>query len=247
MGLVTFQVPDQGGLAYALSYVLKDQFNVENSRGTMREAKSENYANGYFRMSKSPPIGALYMHKKLEALREKRQCPINLHISIPEYSGFWYPSGVLRQQMLEHIYITNQLSIVEHGRSCPQFNTLLSNFETDSTEWEILSYGEKGQEEELNQEEFELATRLRTKEIEHKQRVSESRRRCGGYLPCARCLRGTNAQAFERIRKDVQQKVAEYGGDFDALQKDHYKKTPTPLGALTGQLANKGVFPQVTR
>lgn len=247
MGLVTFQVPDQGGLAYALAYVLKDQFNVENSRGTMREAKSENYASGYFRMSKSPPIGGLYMHKKLEALRDKRQCPVNLHISIPEYSGFWYPSGVLRQQMLEHIYITNQLSIVETGKPCPQFNTLLSNFETESTEWETLSYGEKNKEDELDEEEFELATRLRTKEIEEKQRVS---RPAADAAVTSLAQDALAAQArkplnlFENVREGVRLYGSIEAFEEDWRREDRYH---SPWCQIGHDGPNKRVFPQITR
>ena len=51
-GLISVQVPDQGGMMYALKYALKDQFNVEKSRGTMREHKAEAWGSGFFRMSK---------------------------------------------------------------------------------------------------------------------------------------------------------------------------------------------------
>ena len=67
-GLLSVQIPDQGGMAYALKYALKDQFAAVKSAGTMREAKADNWGSGFFRMSKFPPIGSEWLAKKLERL-----------------------------------------------------------------------------------------------------------------------------------------------------------------------------------
>lgn len=226
-GLVTFQEPDQGGISYALKYVLKDQFNEVASRGTMREHKSEKYANGYFRMSKLPPIGALWLGQKLDRLHEARSCPTSLNLSLPEYRGYWFPTGVLREYALLRIYETNQTRISETGKPCPQFSTLLANYTPEQKEWEILSYGEKAQTEEFDKDEFERSINLRAREVLYNQTTRETRRRCGGYLPCSDCLRGTTDEAFDAIKNEVKTQIAAYDGSVEKLEQA-YKKLNKP-------------------
>ena len=61
LGFVSFGSADEAGISYVLSYCLKDQFTYERSQGTAREAKSENFATGLFRMSKRPAIGEAWL------------------------------------------------------------------------------------------------------------------------------------------------------------------------------------------
>ncbi|MCB5410307.1 rolling circle replication-associated protein [Pseudogemmobacter faecipullorum] len=138
-GFVTFQEPDQGGMSYVLSYCLKDQFTVENSQGTMREAKAENFATGLFRMSKRPAIGERWLIRKMEALDATGSVLPSLNIKIPDFAGYWQPSGSFRKKLLWHLVALNKRSLWTYGRNAPQWSALLSSCSDNESDMEILN------------------------------------------------------------------------------------------------------------
>jgi hypothetical protein len=194
-GFVHLQIPNQAGLAYVLKYALKDQFNVLKSRGTMRESRAELHAASLFRMSKKPPIGARFIEQKLQRLLALRSVPASLQLTIPNYSGYWYPNGNLRKQYCAGIYTINEAIKKETGRECPQFQTLLSTLSliNNVNDLEILHYGQSKE----NIEAEAVFDRYFSAEIREKaalRRAASSRseivRTCGQSTPCRSCFDG---------------------------------------------------------
>lgn len=144
LGFVTFGAADQAGISYVLSYCLKDQFTSEKSEGTAREAKSENFATGLFRMSKRPAIGEAWLMQKLQDLDDLAAVLPNTHLTVPGLSGYWYPSGTLRQKLLWGLRAINQRRIWAGRGPCPQWSGLLEACKDSPSDMEILN----GQEEE---------------------------------------------------------------------------------------------------
>ncbi|MGQ0610434.1 MAG: rolling circle replication-associated protein [Paracoccaceae bacterium] len=141
-GFVTFQEPDEKGMAYVLSYCLKDQFTMEKSLNTGRAANAENFATGMFRMSKYPPIGEAFIWKKLAALADAGQCLPSLMITVPGFRGKWQPSGSLRKKLLWALVALNQRSVWTKGANAPQWSSLLLSCKGNEADMEILN-GEK--------------------------------------------------------------------------------------------------------
>lgn len=205
-GLVTVQEPDQWGIEYAIAYVLKDQFGMHKAKGTMRETKSETHAAGLFRMSKRPPIGSRWLMAKLGRLLEMRAVPPSLNLKVDGYTGYWYPTGFNRLTLLRGLYNINRLCLDETGRDAPQWSTLLSGVDPKTKDWEALVYGE---DIELDDEEgFQSEILYRAKEAQARSEDFHTRARCGGFLPCAACLRGTTDAEFSRIAKEYADTLA---------------------------------------
>ena len=210
-GLVFVQEPDQGGIAYAISYAMKDQFNIQNSKGTAREAKAENHSAGYFMQSRNPPIGWEFIRRKLADLYLQGTVPVSMKINIPEYSGYLHPTNTIRDMMLKRIYIMNQLIQAETGRSAPHFNTLLNSVAEQEKDWEYLINGEENPEEDEDQEEWERSILLRTKEIRREAQDRDTRTRCGKTIPCQRCVNSLSDEAFQQAQKYAASEQALYG------------------------------------
>lgn len=138
-GFMTLQEPDKAGMAYVLSYCLKDQFTHDRSRGTMREAKSENFATGLFRMSKRPAIGENFLMQKMESLLEKGAVLPSLDIRIPEMGGYWHPSGSFRDKTLWCLYALNKRIVWATGANAPQWPSLLASLKDDQSALDILN------------------------------------------------------------------------------------------------------------
>lgn len=206
-GFITVQVPDQQGIAYALIYALKDQFNLKNSKGTMRQTRSENYAAGHFRMSKAPPIGGAWLDQKIDRLYQTLSVLPNLHLNVPSYSGYWYPSRVLRDKLLRAMVSINDLSIQQLGRSAPQWKTLLSTIDPESKDYEVLTNGEEREEQETDDAEFKRRFELRSKEYDQSRSNRDTRKRCGGISPCAACLRSLSDEQFDAVSKETARTV----------------------------------------
>jgi hypothetical protein len=187
LGIVTLQEPDQGGMSYVLSYCLKDQFTVEKSRGTMRQGKAENFATGLFRMSKRPAIGEEFIWRKLEALYATGAVLPSLQISVPDFGGYWYPSGTLRKKLLWGLVALNQRVVWDHGRNAPQWASLVASCKDSEKDMEVLDYD---YEKQRGETEAELSARidLRSKETGRGQRTYEIKRNCASALPCTECL-----------------------------------------------------------
>lgn len=184
-GFVTFQEPDQGGMSYVLSYCLKDQFTHEKTYGTMREAKTENFATGLFRMSKRPAIGETFVFAKLEALDAKGSVLPSLQVKIPDFGGYWHPTSTLREKLLWGLRAINTRVNWTTGRDAPQWSTLLANSQENPKDMEALIGPQKDEENEVS-DETEFARRGR--ETAERQRIGQMVRTCGGLLPCTNCL-----------------------------------------------------------
>jgi hypothetical protein len=196
-GFVTFQKPDQGAMNYVLSYCLKDQFTQEKSQGTMRYARSENFATGLFRMSKYPPIGRDWLMRKLEGLNDRGAVLPSLNLVIPGFRGFWYPSGGFRQKLLWGLVALNKRVLWATGANAPQWSSLLSSCAENENDMDILNAPPQQidvTDPDYTSLESEIAARGR--ETAGYQRLGEFRRKCGGPIPCRDCLDGLHASSL---------------------------------------------------
>ena len=185
-GFVTLQEPDVGGMHYVLSYCLKDQFAAEKAEGTMRESKSEAFATGLFRMSKRPAIGEEFVVRKIEAYAAKGAVMPTLKIRIPEVEHYWYPSGRMRELILERLADANRRIRAETGRNAPQWSSLLSELCEDEKAMEILI----GQEKEKDRIERERGEAL----VRRLENIRDAAQRFRGFktrwlVSCQRCIR----------------------------------------------------------
>lgn len=189
-GFVVVQEPDFGGVKYAISYALKDQYRVDKSAGSSREAKSESLAAGYFRMSKNPPIGQDYLDARLWSLFERGAVLPDVKLSVPGTEKLWFPRGALRRRLLEGFRRINLSCVLHEGRPAPQWSTLLSACADRPTDLEVL-IGEQEEEESIS---FVIEKNGRVSDGE--ARAAKIRRRCGALAPCNECLRGYSEQAL---------------------------------------------------
>lgn len=183
-GFVTLQEPDQGGMAYVLSYCLKDQFTAEKSKDTMRQHKSENFATGLFRMSKRPPIGHAWLMQKLDGLAERGAVLPNTNLKIPGLSGYWHPNGTFRETLLWGLVALNQRVVWATGANAPQWASLVASCEDSEKDMEILNGKESPEEEHSAEYEFDR----RQREYLEERKRRDFARKCGSILPCRDCL-----------------------------------------------------------
>lgn len=240
-GFVQVQVPDAGGMHYALSYALKDQFNAMKSAGSKRVSKSEAFATGLFRMSKSPPIGVPWMEAQIYDLYLRGQVLPNTKLQVPDLSGYWYPSGVCRKVLLEGLRRVNHSFAVQHGRNAPQWSSLIYECRDNDSDLEALGYLPTGDEDEETSVETEIARRA--KETAGEAATRAIRQKCGSGLPCLECLRGLPDKA-----------LADLGLYWEgpeildrATQKTPIRKTQGGINPYCGLAATKSrqrAFPQ---
>lgn len=192
-GHCNFRVPDQGGIAYVLKYAMKDKFNVEKSKGTMREHKAETHAAGYFRGTMHPPLGVRWLNEKCNRLEAQLAVPTNLKFTVPGYSGYWWPKDTCRKYLLSRLRGINEKRNELYGQDCPQWGSLLSSVVSNEKDWEYLYYGEI--EEDAEQyDAWEWQDQLGLPE-------AQIRRKCGHWRPCGRCKRGLGKEARKDARK----------------------------------------------
>lgn len=196
-GFVTLQEPDQGGMNYVLSYCLKDQFTHEKSEGTMREARSEDYATGLFRMSKKPSIGERWLIQKMEDLDAKGAVLPHTQLQIPGFRGFYHPNGLYREKLLRALVAINNRVVMTTGAPAPQWSALLASCKDSPSDMEILNGQETGQEEGA----ADFAARIERdgREVAFQARRAEKRRGCGALLPCDRCLRSLSDEQLSGL------------------------------------------------
>lgn len=153
-GFVTVQEPDYGGMRYALAYALKDQFNVLNSIGTMREASAETFGTGYLVMSKKPPICARWIDAYVERCREKRLIPPSLSVSVGGLERPFWPSGLLATRLLAGLRSVNDQIRAETGRNGAGWSTLVHEARVMDDHLETLGVigGEERQEQKREDE-----------------------------------------------------------------------------------------------
>jgi len=187
-GFVTLGEADLKGMHYVLSYCLKDQFAAEKAEGTMREAKSEAFATGLFRMSKRPAIGEQFIVRKMEDLLAKGAVLPSLMIPVPDVDFKWWPTGAMREKALWHLSAVNRRIRWATGADAPQWSSLLASVSENEKELEILD----GQETEKNRIEREkgatLVARLENIRDYHYETVFKNR----WLVTCQRCLRLPN-------------------------------------------------------
>lgn len=187
-GFTVVQEPDEGGIRYAISYALKDQFGMNKTRGTKREAKSETWATGMFRPSKEPPIGWPWIEAKLQSLAAQSAVLPHTRLSIPDKRGYFSPSGAMRRRLLVGLREINARHFETTGRNCPQWSTLLESCKGSEKDLEILH----GKEEEDDIEE-RVRERARLCDIEQRERRRRAEaRKCGSTVACSKCLRGAD-------------------------------------------------------
>lgn len=183
-GFVTLQEPDQGGMNYVLSYCLKDQFTGEKSEGTMREAKSERFATGLFRMSKRPAIGEAWLYSKMEALDAKGAVLPAVELRIPDFHGYYVPSGSFREKTLWALVALNRRVVWATGAPAPQWPSLLASCRENEADLEILNGPQTDEEEDPLEVEF---GRRRSQAAGESAR-RDFARRCGSAVACDWCL-----------------------------------------------------------
>ncbi len=210
--------PDQGGLQYVLKYAVKDQFNEVKSRGTMREAKSENHAASYFRMSKKPPLGKRYLDQQMQRWAELGAVPPALQVRIPDYKGYWWPKGDLREYLLDGLHEINNRIKRTVGRDAPQWNTLLQSVVEREKDWETLNYGDY-QEKETEYLEKVWKDEIERRDQERQKRyiAHQAKRKCGGVVICKACWGGKTRDEQDEYRRWYSRQAdrckAEWGED----------------------------------
>lgn len=145
-GFMLMQEAGEAGMHYVLSYCLKDQFIYEKSKGTMREAKAENFATGLFRMSKYPPIGEVWLMQKMDSLLEKGAVLPALKLRVAGFHGYWQPSGSFREKLLRCLVAVNDRIIQTTGANAPQWSSLLASCQDNESDMGILNGKEKEDE-----------------------------------------------------------------------------------------------------
>lgn len=194
-GRVLFQEPDASGMNYALSYVLKDQFTGEVSEGRGRYHRSENFATGFFRMSKKPPIGSSWLEAKFGRLAATGSVLPTVQLKIPGLPGYWVPSGLYRKRVLRALRAINEAGREANGNDAPQWAALVAA--CADNEHDLKELGIE-QEEEQEDDDFGAVLSLRGRERERESRIRETVRRCGGAIPCDRCLSGFDTVQLEQ-------------------------------------------------
>lgn len=182
-GFAVVQQGDQGGLSYALSYALKDQFTVEKSADTMRHAKAENFATGLFRMSKRPPIGHEWLEQKFQRLAENYSILPSLDITVPEMRGYYHPSGSTREMILSRLAAITWATRDKLGRNPAQFSSLMACLSKPDEKAQF--YDKKTYEKTKQPASSGFFDQQRAIDAEQ-GRIA---RRCGSSIPCLECLR----------------------------------------------------------
>lgn len=252
-GMVTVQEPDEGGIAYALKYALKDQFSAAKSQGSMRFMRSEAYATGFFRMSKRPPIGWDYLGLKLQEWEGLGAVPPNLLLSIPDARLKWYPRGATRAMLLEGIREVNDRIRQKTGRPAPQWSSLLAHCKENESDLEILLNVQDDPEDES--EESILRKKADYQRDEYQR--AKTARRCGSSVACSACLRAASSEQLHaagiELREDEGGSVTfAYPGEAgeERLRHDQRDGKGNGVNALCG-LAETNlvarVFPESTR
>lgn len=192
-GFVQVQEPDEGGMHYALSYALKDQFSIANSRGTMREGRVEEFSTGVFRPSKSPPIGASFIDETIYRMYQGGYVIPKLMLQVPNMRGEWYVSGVLRKRLLQGIRRVNNSLVAQYGRNAGQWSSLVHQVKDSEGDLEALGLNMEPEDEE---ETIETKIARTARQAAADQQTRNIVRQCGGHFPCNLCARGLSDEAL---------------------------------------------------
>lgn len=244
-GFVQVQEPNEGGMHYAMSYALKDQFNVRNASGSARISKAEAFATGLFRPSKSPPIGAPWVDEQIYDMYARRYVMPKLHFQVPGLSGYWWPSGPLRKRLLEGMRRVNNSIIAETGRNAAQWSSLLHQVRENEGDLEALGINEVIEDDE--EIETQIAKRSRATAQESKDR--QIRRQCGHTIACDQCLRGFADETLREIGLHFEGPHCIVTSTGEAFQrgKGGYGKGINPRCQLRETASRKRAFIQSAR
>jgi hypothetical protein len=236
-GFASVQEADQGGLSYALSYALKDQFTVQKSADTMRHDRAENFATGLFRMSKRPAIGYLWLDQKFDRLDAQNAVLPNLNITVPDMAGYYHPSGSTREFILRRLAAITWRVRAEYGSNPPQFATLMASLTKPD---ERIQFYDKETHERAGQK---LASDV-SYFAQQAAIAAEKYRfvtRCGADLPCSECFRAQpdlaarfGFEAYSRQGPDGVE-VA-----FINAQRKHSTQCARPTGSINPACALNG-------
>lgn len=192
-GFVSVQEPDEGGIRYAVSYALKDSFAHDKARGQKREAKSETYATGYFRVSQTPPIGTAFIDALLERLAASHSVLPSVRVNVPSLKGYWVPVGSLRRKLLAGLRSINDDCQTTLGKDAPQWSTLLASLKDAPDDLEVLGYGQEIEEETIEER---IAARRAEADFQRREYAARS---CFSILPCDGCLRAASADQLRSV------------------------------------------------
>lgn len=200
-GHVRCQVPDQGGIYYALKYAFADQFNSVKSKGTRRFTQSTDNSASHFRQSRKPPVGFTWLEQKINSWEDRLIVPSDLNLKPPEYKGFWYPSGKMREYLIHRLYEINQKCRQQLGRDAAAWDALLASVMSQEKEWEYLQYGEVKEEEEPLRNRYEWTDGKGWQTIKEK---------CGGWAVCSNCFKGLDPKQHKAFRSWRAEQVQEF-------------------------------------
>lgn len=245
-GYVVVQEPDEGGIKYAISYALKDQFSVVKSKDTMREAKAETFSAGMFRMSKSPPIGLKWVEERIYDLYCSGAVRPSLAVNVEDQSGYWYLSGAIRETFLIGMRRINDSCLAQYGHPAPQWSSLLAHCKDNEQDIGVLL---NVKEEQEDPEHLELEIKLAIKEQAQATIDRGWRQRCGSTLPCSHCLNSADAATLalvglERSFDGQYSFTKETGDQIHILQADCARSAINPACCLQDTKPVKRVFPQ---
>lgn len=258
-GFVTVQEPDYGGMHYAMAYALKDQFNVRNSERTGREARAEVFGTGYLSMSKQPAIGARFIDDYLAKCDAQNVVPPSRKLNVPEVRWPWWPSGVLRVQLLEGLAAINARIREQTGSDAAGWSSLLHEARLSDDDLEILGVYD-GEEREAAEDQWQQIVATHNDNASAKER-GQIRRRCSSTLPCNLCLRGDSAAAESLGVAETESGdfvFAKHGNCWDGYewvrkrQRDGARQGPNPFCGLYGNPAIrvadfKYIWPETAR
>lgn len=251
-GMITVQVPDEAGMAYCLSYALKDQFTIEKSERTMRVIKSEDFATGLFRMSKRPAIGEQWLFDKLSKLDADNSVLPSLSFTVPNLSGFYHPSGRFRRLILDALEAIVWRVRVQHGTKPAQLGALLASLVDQPEEQELFNVTQKTDEfDDLT----EAAFAARSRQNADAQSRAEYARRCGGVLPCRECLGGFDQDQLDALkiarRSSYNPQTDSWAVYYQSLTAENFSDRAKARGdgcnsqcALRGARSHRHLFPK---
>lgn len=234
-GFCTVQVPDEGGMHYALTYALKDQFSQLKAKGTARETKSETFATGLFRMSKTPAIGEPFIIQQLDELRSRRSVLPKPTLIVPDARGYWWPKGPLRKLLLQGLRAINDEIREFTGVNAPQWSSLLSACQKSDQDMEWLN----GEKEIETFEEFADDFRRRANLREADKATEQVRRKCGSNAACFSCLVAVSTTP-DFISGAIETFEGEHGFGFRYKEND---PTGAKLRADQNRPHKRGVHP----
>lgn len=251
-GFTTAQIPDYGGVRYAISYALKDAFGQERAKGTGREAKCEGEVASLFRPSKFPPLGTEFIDRELQRLSEVGAVLPMPSLKVP---GLRAPFTVnvqpLRRQLLRGLRAINLDVRSRTGQDAAGWSVLLHNLRKSETDLGVL-YGRENEVEKVRQagrSEFGgegqgspsfLAILLR--------RV----RRCGSSEPCSACLDLREVAELRQVGIERGEAGFVYRGsgdrsDFAAAQADGWRGQAHPWCVYRHTRESLGAFASYRR